>query len=364
MPKVSVSDYERVLKFSFFINKGYENFIDSVQFALSEYFNFTLSVYTTFNKDHNDRTFVESIKSTTAQPEDLLKYRDSYYRSDLFVKRIPYLVHENARKNTFTITDVASYEEFYSTEYGKHLMNVNNPYQAVVCATSAIHLPSHAINIFKTKEQGEFTEYELELLSLIGSVYNETLPLYKQYHANKKYISFLDVETKERGLGLAVLDERGSIVYCNHLFICCSSEIFDTESTVALVSAVNTAFYEQTGSAANKITSPAAIKIGKYDFQFNVYRITGIEGNMRFLFITVNGKNPAPKPDQKLRFVDEYNMTMQETEVATLMLQGLDNAKIAENLCINVTTVKFHMKNIFKKLGVNNRSAVISKLIK
>jgi DNA-binding CsgD family transcriptional regulator len=334
-----------------------------VQFALSEYFNFAYSVYTTFNRDHNEKLFVESIKSTTAQPEDLLKYRNQYFKSDLFVQRVPRLVHEKARKSAYTITDVASYEEFYSTEYGRHLLSVNTPYQVVVYATSAIPLPSHALNIFKTKEQGEFTRYELDILSLIGVIYNESLPLFKQYHSNKRYINFMDIETREQELGLAITDERGCIVYCNALFINCASEIFDTESTVALVSAVDTAFYEQTGLVSNKIAAPATLKIGEYDFRFNMQRITGIEGNMRFLFISVNKKNSTPQVDPKLRFVNEYNMTTQETEVATLMLRGLNNAEIAENLCINVTTVKFHMKNIFKKLDVKNRSAVIFKLL-
>jgi DNA-binding CsgD family transcriptional regulator len=204
----------------------------------------------------------------------------------------------------------------------------------------------------------------MDLLSLIGAVYNESLPLFKQYHANKQYIGFLDIETIAQDLALSVVDERGIVVYCNPLFISCASEVFDTNSTVALVSAVKETFHDQPGIAINKITAPVSIKIGEYDFRFEVHRIAGVEGNMRFLFISTNKKNPAPRVDQKLRFVDEYNMTTQETEVAALMLQGLNNAKIAENLCINITTVKFHMKNIFKKLGVNNRSSVISKLMK
>jgi hypothetical protein len=86
------------LKFNFYINKNYDNFIYNVQFALLEYFNFPLSVYTTFSKDHNGKAIVESIRGTAALAENLTKYRNYILDDDLFVQRIPNLVQENLRK--------------------------------------------------------------------------------------------------------------------------------------------------------------------------------------------------------------------------------------------------------------------------
>ena len=159
MSKITVHDYEQLLKFSFYINKNYDNFIQSVQFALLEYFNFPLSVYTTFSKDHNGKTIVENIRGTTALMENLTKYRNYILMDDLFVQRIPNLVQENPQKNIFTILDIASYNEFYSTEYGKLLLEANNPYQVVIYGTISSAPPYHAVNVFKTKEHGDFTEY-------------------------------------------------------------------------------------------------------------------------------------------------------------------------------------------------------------
>jgi len=40
-----------------------------------------------------------------------------------------------------------------------------------------------------------------------------------------------------------------------------------------------------------------------------------------------------------------------ETEVLDLLAQGLTNARIAERLCISRSTVKYHIANLFVKLG-------------
>ncbi|MBI4672604.1 MAG: response regulator transcription factor [Chloroflexi bacterium] len=49
-------------------------------------------------------------------------------------------------------------------------------------------------------------------------------------------------------------------------------------------------------------------------------------------------------------------MSEREREVLALVAEGLTNAQIAERLCVSESTVKFHLQNIFEKLGVTNRT--------
>ncbi len=49
------------------------------------------------------------------------------------------------------------------------------------------------------------------------------------------------------------------------------------------------------------------------------------------------------------------DLTGREREVMRLMVDGLNNHEIAEKLVISLGTVKFHISNIFQKLGVDSR---------
>ena len=48
-------------------------------------------------------------------------------------------------------------------------------------------------------------------------------------------------------------------------------------------------------------------------------------------------------------------LTERERDVLKCMVDGLNNNEIAETLVVSLGTVKFHISNIFHKLGVDSR---------
>jgi NarL family two-component system response regulator LiaR len=52
-------------------------------------------------------------------------------------------------------------------------------------------------------------------------------------------------------------------------------------------------------------------------------------------------------------------LTERELEVLTLLAAGLNNQQIAERLVISLGTVKFHVANIYQKLGVDSRVGAV-----
>ena len=57
-------------------------------------------------------------------------------------------------------------------------------------------------------------------------------------------------------------------------------------------------------------------------------------------------------------------LTEREMEVLQLMTQGLTNPQIAEELHVTVSTVKFHVGLVLKKLQVSTRTEAVSKAIR
>ncbi|MGI6569520.1 MAG: helix-turn-helix transcriptional regulator [Caldicoprobacterales bacterium] len=56
------------------------------------------------------------------------------------------------------------------------------------------------------------------------------------------------------------------------------------------------------------------------------------------------------------------NLTPREKEVAALLLKGYTLKQIAIDLDISTDTVKFHNKNLYKKLGISGRSQLFARL--
>jgi DNA-binding NarL/FixJ family response regulator len=50
------------------------------------------------------------------------------------------------------------------------------------------------------------------------------------------------------------------------------------------------------------------------------------------------------------------DLTAREREILTLVAEGLTNATIGKQLWVTEQTVKFHLSNIYRKLGVSNRT--------
>ena len=68
--------------------------------------------------------------------------------------------------------------------------------------------------------------------------------------------------------------------------------------------------------------------------------------------------NPAPLTDPS---TTAEAPTPRELQLLDLLNQGLSNQQVADQLALSVTTVKWHLRNLYAKLGVGRRSAALAK---
>jgi len=77
------------------------------------------------------------------------------------------------------------------------------------------------------------------------------------------------------------------------------------------------------------------------------------QGNMVFSSEIGAQLVSSPQPDV------DFHLTDRELEVLVHLAQGLTNQQTALKLSISISTLKFHMNNIYQKLGVQTRSEAL-----
>ncbi len=68
--------------------------------------------------------------------------------------------------------------------------------------------------------------------------------------------------------------------------------------------------------------------------------------------------------EERVKSNDEYNLTIKEKKVLSLLADGNSNQQIAKKLNISVNTAKVHVCNILQKLSVDDRTQAAIKAIK
>ena len=78
--------------------------------------------------------------------------------------------------------------------------------------------------------------------------------------------------------------------------------------------------------------------------------ITVASGKMVFPFMDVRELQDDPL----------FMLTKRERMILQLLADGSSNKELADSMTISINTVKFHLSNLYEKLGIKNRSQAIS----
>ena len=121
------------------------------------------------------------------------------------------------------------------------------------------------------------------------------------------------------------------------------------------------ASYERVlASASTQLDAKTFAALWTEGLSLNVSQVLAAEGRQ---FVTLSTKTNVTLPNSHLLARQEDTkhptsaiLTARETEVLTLLAEGLKNSQIAKQLVISPNTVGIHVQSIYSKLGVSSRS--------
>lgn len=97
--------------------------------------------------------------------------------------------------------------------------------------------------------------------------------------------------------------------------------------------------------------------IGKDNFHYDdIFLLDMLKDHMAYRLY--KQKKNGSELDEKLTVsatAEKYDLTRREHTILKLLMQGLDNMQICEQLTITENTLKKHILNIYRKLGIKNR---------
>jgi DNA-binding NarL/FixJ family response regulator len=101
-----------------------------------------------------------------------------------------------------------------------------------------------------------------------------------------------------------------------------------------------------------------SIMLPAYDICVRASAIDGQQDSSLMLLI-----ERASREDVVRSALASYPLTPREAQVASLVLRGYSNRRIADQLVLTEYTIEDHLKRIFAKVGVRSRSALSSKIL-
>ena len=143
--------------------------------------------------------------------------------------------------------------------------------------------------------------------------------------------------------------------------------MMEEETGIDLLKAINknysnTAVLLMTGYASMD-TAIEAVRLGALDYLIKpISKETLLFNIGRCLEINriKKNQNSTNAPENFLTILPQTkNLTQKEIIVYKHLIAGMPNKSIAEELNVTLPTVKFHLKNIYKKFGIKGRAGIL-----
>jgi DNA-binding CsgD family transcriptional regulator len=162
-------------------------------------------------------------------------------------------------------------------------------------------------------------------------------------------------------VGLIIFDRKANIVYRNKR----AGSILDRFELPPEITTINRRILEAVNRGSLNELFPGEIYLTKkfdgspsnWIFRFYVY-----EKPDALIYVVIIEETISNKMDMN-EIRRKFRLTRRETDIVRRVVDGLRNSEIAEEVAISEQTVKDHLSNIYMKIGVENRMALMRALM-
>ncbi len=272
---------------------------------------------------------------------------------------------------TCTIEDVMSHSRWLNNTFYKVFCRPQNIYHKMVVYLRNRNKVYGVIGLTRSEEQPNFSSREklicrILVPHLVTSIYNNSL--YSKILTNRHPIVWGNDYFAE---GIIVINHNLQVVYCNQkakeyclpLSLKKLGRVSEEEDKgiSVLPEILDDCAATKNIFENDRATRPTYIQriIKRNRLEWLrvktsiIWQPDGLISYPSFL-VSLMSLSEIPKTTNKFMSI-KHQLTKREMEIIDCILNGLSNEQIGKQLFISRNTVETHLKNIFKKTGVNNR---------
>lgn len=251
-------------------------------------------------------------------------------------------------------TDVYDKESYPNSDYYKFLQSANLDYVAVA------PIRNFRLCVYKERGENDFSSSEIEILNNIATILLNKYNAFDKLNVSNTAIRIGDQYLDSINIGFIILDTNFSLVNCNKTALNYLNYVFN-KSNFSNVYWDITSIFDNPENIDNNNVITKIIN----DFKLTLSTYTEID-NLNFLnkyyYLTVEKHDDnAGEKESCTSGTDSLISTLseRELEITTAISNGLKYQEIADKLFISINTVRTHLKNIYKKLDINNQRSLI-----
>ena len=298
-------------------------------------------------------------------------FKDYYHQYD------PFSLISGAvlKKSTVHLKQLVSYPSFLRTEYYNDFLRPQQIYHKIMVYLGSKEKLQGMIALFRPQGSLDFAEEEVTMLRAISPYIKDALnsiELRKNLELEK---NVFDAVVMSMPNSILVFDTSMKLLHMNRRAeeLCrtlngCKAGVekpFIPQVLLEDCYALRGELEEHPSGNVVPVKSKLikALTSNSLVIRSQLFERKGKSENRSFFVVSVEEQNDSRCINETL-LRDVYRLTDREIEITSKISEGLKNSEIAERLFVSEITVKKHIQNIFEKVFVTNRSALVHKALR
>jgi DNA-binding CsgD family transcriptional regulator len=313
---------------------------------------------------------LESVSTCGISDKSLRLFRQYYHQLDPFKNA---LKKQSVIPQVIIFKELVSFEKLVKTEYYNDFLKPQDIHdQLAIYLTSGNHFLG-AMALFRSKNSPVFSDDDKAKAKLIAPFLTAALERTLSIKKNKELEQAIHSIAFELPYeGIMVLDQSLTPVYANDIATGIISRLYRSNGAKhAPPSEIPDVLYTPAKELAAQINRSISRELPHIDLQLTLpnsqrkvaahLRVHTSKKFSPLILICLSFSTQGTSVDGVLK---HNGISPRELDIIRLLSEGKKNSEIAEALFISEYTVENHLRSIYRKMNVKNRTALVHKLIK